>query len=74
MPKPVDEQEELMNSFRVFDKQGTGKMFIEDFRQIMTQMGEKLSDAEFDELLKLIKIDQNGEFDYQGMPFLQNLV
>ncbi|MEN2496167.1 MAG: hypothetical protein MHMPM18_000722 [Marteilia pararefringens] len=67
MPKPVDEEEELINAFRVFDKRGTGKLFIEDFRQIMTTMGERLSDQEFEELMKLIKVDKNGEFEYNEL-------
>ncbi|MES1903682.1 MAG: hypothetical protein MHPSP_003725, partial [Paramarteilia canceri] len=65
MPKPSDEREELMGAFKVFDKHCTGKLLVEDFRQIMTTMGEKLNDSEFDELIKLVQIDGNGEFDYK---------
>lgn len=67
MPRPVDEKDELLSAFRVFDKHGTGKLMVEDFRQIMTTMGEKLSDGEFEELMKLATVDTDGEFDYHDL-------
>jgi len=66
MPKPMDEKQELINAFGVFDKHNTGKLLVEDFKQIMTTMGEKLTDAEFDEMMKLTNVDEAGEFDYMG--------
>lgn len=33
---------------------------------VLTSLGEKLSDAEVDELMKTVDIDENGNIKYEG--------
>jgi calmodulin len=44
--------EEFIKGFQVFDKTGKGLIGAGELRYVLTQLGEKMSDAEVDELLK----------------------
>jgi calmodulin len=46
-----DSEADIIAAFKEFDKSGTGKLDAEEFRYIMTTIGEKYTDAEYDELL-----------------------
>mmetsp|Transcript_4477 Transcript_4477/g.9758 ORF Transcript_4477/g.9758 Transcript_4477/m.9758 type:complete len:247 (+) Transcript_4477:3-743(+) len=43
---------ELIASFKAFDTQAEGVIKVEDFRKIMTEYGEPLSEEQLDEILK----------------------
>merc|ERR1712087_75486 len=49
--KDTDSEEELKEAFRVFDKDGNGFISAAELRHIMTNLGEKLTDEEVDEML-----------------------
>ena len=57
--------EDFVKAFQVFDKESTGKVSVGDLRYMLTGLGEKLTDAEVDELLKGVEVDSNGEIDYK---------
>ena len=57
--------EDFVKAFQVFDKESTGKVSVGDLRYMLTGLGEKLTDAEVDELLKGVEVDGNGEIDYK---------
>jgi len=42
MKSPLDEEIELRESFKVFDKNGDGYISSNELRQVMTTLGEKL--------------------------------
>lgn len=46
MKNPVDEEVELRESFKVFDKNGDGYISAAELRHVMTTLGEKLTDDE----------------------------
>ncbi len=48
--------EEFIRGFQVFDKEGNGFIGAGELRYVLTQLGEKMSDAEVDELLKGVQI------------------
>lgn len=48
----------------MFDSAGTGMISVGELRHILTQMGEKLSDEEVDEILKEANIDSEGLINY----------
>jgi len=60
------EPEEYCRGFQVFDKDMTGFIGVGQLRYILTNLGEKMSDDEVDELLKAVET-QNGEVNYTGM-------
>lgn len=69
VPEPDDQ---LINAFRVFDKEGTGVISAADLRQFMTTMGEKLTDEEVEEMIREADDDGDGQINYQE--FTQMLI
>ncbi|RKF79687.1 Myosin regulatory light chain cdc4 [Golovinomyces cichoracearum] len=57
------EPEEYCRGFQVFDKDMTGFIGVGQLRYILTNLGEKMSDEEVDELLKAINTS-SGEINY----------
>ncbi|KAF2864536.1 putative cytokinesis EF-hand protein Cdc4 [Piedraia hortae CBS 480.64] len=58
--------EEYCRGFQVFDKDLTGFIGVGQFRYILTNLGEKMSDEEVDELLKAVDTS-SGELNYVDM-------
>ncbi|OCF58472.1 myosin regulatory light chain cdc4 [Kwoniella mangroviensis CBS 10435] len=50
--KPAGTADEFIKGFQVFDKSGNGFIGAGELRYVLTQLGEKMSDEEVDELLK----------------------
>jgi len=50
--KDTDTEEELIEAFKVFDKDGGGFIDAAQLRHVMTNLGEKLTDDEVDEIIK----------------------
>lgn len=48
--------EEFIRGFQVFDKEGNGFIGAGELRYVLTQLGEKMTDEEVDELLKGVQI------------------
>lgn len=63
------EPEEYCRGFQVFDKDMTGFIGVGQLRYILTNLGEKMSDEEVDELLKAVDTS-SGEINYTGMLFV----
>ncbi|ODH20887.1 hypothetical protein ACO22_05783 [Paracoccidioides brasiliensis] len=60
------EPEEYCRGFQVFDKDMTGFIGVGQLRYILTNLGEKMTDEEVDELLKAVDTS-SGEINYTGM-------
>ena len=58
--------EELEQAFRMFDKDGDGFIDAAELRHLLTNLGEKLTEAEVDEMIREVDIDGDGKVDYQG--------
>merc|ERR1712020_755243 len=63
--KYKDNEEEVREAFRVFDKEKTGFISAAELRHIMTNLGEKLSEEEADEMIKEADPDENGQINYE---------
>eukprot|EP00961_Rhodomonas_salina_P009543 129439-Rhodomonas_salina.3 len=68
--KDTDSEEEILEAFKVFDKVGSvsdcsqdGNGFISaaELRHVMTNLGEKLTDEEVDEMIREADIDGDGQ-------------
>jgi Ca2+-binding EF-hand superfamily protein len=59
------EPEEYCRGFQVFDKDMSGFIGVGQLRYILTNLGEKMSDDEVDELLKAVDTS-SGEINYTG--------
>ena len=50
--KDTDTEEELIEAFKVFDRDGNGFISAAELRHVMTNLGEKLTDEEVDEMIR----------------------
>ena len=59
-----DTEKNLINAFNVFDKNRDGQIIKDDFRSIINNLGEKLTQSEIEELLKEADLDDDGKIDF----------
>lgn len=63
--KDTDSAQEIKEAFRVFDKEGKGFISAAELRNVMTNLGEKLTDEEVDEMIRDADIDGDGQINYE---------
>jgi len=63
--KDVDAEDEMLEAFKVFDSDGNGMISSEELRQIMHNLGEKLTTEEVDEMVREADIDGDGQINYE---------
>ena len=59
--KDADREEEIRVAFRVLDRDGNGFITAAVLRHVMTNLGEKLTDEEVDEMIREADIDGDGK-------------
>lgn len=64
--KDTDSEEELKSAFKVFDRDNTGYINGPNLRNVMTNLGEKLTDEEVEEMIREADMDGDGLINYQG--------
>ncbi|XP_063228302.1 calmodulin-A-like [Bacillus rossius redtenbacheri] len=57
--------DELREAFRVFDKNNDGLISSTELRHVMTNLGEKLSDEEVDDMIREADLDGDGMVNYE---------
>ncbi|GLU19067.1 hypothetical protein SLE2022_353350 [Rubroshorea leprosula] len=62
--KDTKMEEELKEAFRVFDKDQNGFISAAELRQVMTNLGEKLTDEEVDEMIREADVDGDSQINY----------
>ncbi|PWA15715.1 calmodulin-7 [Artemisia annua] len=63
--KDTDSEEELKEAFRVFDKDQNGFISAAELRHAMTNLGEKLTDEEVDEMIREVDVDGDRQINYE---------
>jgi calmodulin len=63
--KDTDSEEEILEAFKVFDKDGNGFISAAELRHVMTNLGEKLTDEEVDEMIREADVDGDGQITYE---------
>ncbi|VVB03823.1 unnamed protein product [Arabis nemorensis] len=63
--KDTDSKEELKEAFRVFDKDQNGFISAAELRHVMTNLGEKLTDEEVEEMIREADVDGDGQINYE---------
>ena len=56
--------EEIKDTLRVFDKDCNGFISAAELRQALTNLGQKLTEEEVDEMIKEVDFDGDGQIDY----------
>lgn len=67
-----DNAENLKAAFRAFDKDCSGYITADELRQVMTSLGEQLTDEEIEEMIREADNDGDGQINYQE--FVQMMV
>ncbi|CAO3690760.1 unnamed protein product [Umbelopsis ramanniana] len=62
--KPAGTSQEFIQGFQVFDKEGDNHISAGELRYVLTNLGEKLTDEEVDELLKEVEVGKDGRINY----------
>ena len=57
-------ERELLDAFKVFDRDGKGNIPTAELRHIVTSLGEKLTEEEADEMMKEADPERTGHVDY----------
>jgi len=63
--KGLDDEEEIKEAFKVFDKNGDGFIEASELRQVMQSLGEKLTEEEVEDMIKEADVDGDGRVNYQ---------
>jgi Ca2+-binding EF-hand superfamily protein len=63
--KDTDTEEELIEAFKVFDRNGNGFISAAEMRHVMSNLGEKITDEEMDEMLREADVDGDGDVNYE---------
>lgn len=73
--KKKSRRNETKHSFlRVFDKNKDGLISSKELRHVMTNLGEKLSEEEVDDMIKEADLDGDGMVNYEGNNMLRVLL
>lgn len=51
---------------KVFDKNGDGFITASELRQVMSKLGENLSDSDVEDMFSEADLNKDGKIDYQG--------
>ena len=60
-----DNEEEILEAFKVFDKDNNGELSADELKAVLTTLGEKLTAEECDEILALADSDHDGVINYR---------
>ncbi|KAJ8731172.1 hypothetical protein PYW07_004336 [Mythimna separata] len=60
----ADGEDELREAFRVFDKNNDGLISSVELRHVMTNLGERLSEEEVDDMIREADLDGDGMVNY----------
>ena len=63
--KDVDEQEEVLKAFKVFDKDGNGLININELKDIMLSIGNNWDENEINEMFADADYDNDGYINYE---------
>jgi len=60
-----DEEQELRDAFRIFDKHSRGFISASDLRAVLHCLGEDLSEDEIEDMIREVDIDGDGRIDFE---------
>ena len=68
IPLSVESLEQMQRvhpDSQVFDRDGNGFISAAELRHVMTNLGEKLTDEEVDEMIREADVDGDGQINYE---------
>ena len=70
--KDVETDDDLLEAFRVFDRDGDGHISTTELRMVMLNIGEKMSEEEVENMIKEADEDGDGQVNYDGRYFFSS--
>ena len=67
-------RQSVKEAFRVFDKDGKGFISAAQLRDVMTDLGEKLTEEEVDQMIGEADINGDGRVDYEEFVTMMNSI
>jgi hypothetical protein len=68
--KDSDPEAELREAFAVFDQDKSGTISADELRRVLRSIGDDVSDADVDEMLRMADVNGDGSIDCKLSPFL----
>lgn len=69
---PESATEELREAFNLFDKDFDGIISASELRRVMIFLGEKLSDSEIEEMIRIADVNKDGKITFDDFVTLLN--
>ncbi|XP_018015221.1 neo-calmodulin-like [Hyalella azteca] len=60
-----DEEKELRDAFKIFDKHGRGYICASDLRAVLRCLGEDLDEDDIEDMIREVDIDGDGRIDFE---------
>jgi calmodulin len=60
-----DTEDDMIDAFKVFDKDGNGSISANELKFVLANTGEKLTQEEIEEMIREIDTDGDGYIDYR---------
>ena len=70
--KESNTEEDIRETFQVFDKDGNGFITAAELWQVMTIVGKNLTNKEVDEMIREVDTDGDGQVNYEE--FVTNMM
>jgi Ca2+-binding EF-hand superfamily protein len=61
-----DKEGELMDAFRAFDTNRSGYISAQELRNVMINMGQKMTEEEVDGMIREIDSNGDGKINFEG--------
>jgi len=71
--KEIDTEDELIEAFRLFDKEGKGYIGTEEIKHLLLMLGESMTNEEIEEIITQADLDGDGKVSYQDFAKLMLL-
>lgn len=65
--KGTSYEDELKAAFKIFDADGNGSITVQELKQVLDNLGERLTEEEVGEMIKEADTDGDGTVNYEGM-------
>ena len=63
--RDMDNEEEYIEAFKIFDRDGNGLISANELQHVMTSLGENVTEEEVEEMIKESDLDGDGYINYE---------